>query len=113
MAHLPTNTDILKEVHAGREALVNHTADDHRVAEAQSLVNEEVQASLASLHEWREQLPDMIRTIFAEELKNFFKVTGLNAKSVIVTTATIIGAIVVIGGGAKAMLGWLGFSMMK
>lgn len=102
----PTNADI---VHAFEE----HGFADKEFQDKQEIVNEEVQASLASLHEWREQLPDMIRAIFAEELKNFFKVTGLNTKSVIVTTATIIGAIVVIGGGAKAMLGWLGFSMMK
>lgn len=95
----PTNAEIVHafELHAGA---------DKAFQDKQELVNEQFLA-------FKEHFPDIIREVFAEELKKFFKVTGLNAKTVIVTTATIVGALVVIGGGAKAMLGWLGFTLMK
>lgn len=108
----PTNAEILAEVHAGKEALVNHTADDSKIAMAQAGVNKEVKDSLDGLHAWKEQLPDIIRAVFAEELKNFFKITGVNTKTVIVTGAVIVGSLTVIFGGAKAILGWIGFSYL-
>lgn len=109
----PTNAEILKEVHEGKEALINHTADDHRIAQSQADVNKEMKASLAALHIWKKQLPDIIRAVFAEELKNFFKITGLNTKTVIVTAGLIIGSLTVIFGGFKTLLAWIGFSLIK
>lgn len=95
----PTNAEIV-------HAFELHVGADKAFQDKQELVNEQFLA-------FKEYFPDIIREVFAEELKKFFKVTGLNAKTVIVTTATIVGALVVIGGGAKAMLGWLGFTLMK
>jgi hypothetical protein len=102
----PTNADLLAEIHAGKRALENHTADDHKIATAH-------QKSLDALHKWKEELPDMIRAIFAEELKNFFKVTGVNTKTVIVTGGLIVGSLVVIFGGVKSLLAWIGFVSIR
>ncbi|AVT83658.1 hypothetical protein [Rhodopseudomonas palustris] len=51
-----------------------------------------------------------IKALFREALGEFFKETGIMSKSFIVTAATIIGSIVVIFGGLKALLAWLGFT---
>ena len=50
----PTNTDIIKAVGEQKDALVEHTLEDHSVAMAQQQVNETVTASLNSIHEWKD-----------------------------------------------------------
>lgn len=98
MTPMPTNADIV-------QAFEKHVEADKEFQDKQELVNAEFIA-------FKEHLPEVIREVFAEELRTFFKVTGLNAKTIILTTATIVGALVVIGGGAKALLGWIGFQFI-
>lgn len=53
---------------------------------------------------------ERIAQIVDETLVTFFTVKGTTVKSFLITTAVVIGAITVILGGLKAILGWLGFS---
>jgi hypothetical protein len=53
----------------------------------------------------REDIENIVHTA----LSDFFKKTGRGAKAAIITAATIIGSIVVIGGGFKWLLGVIGF----
>ena len=66
------------------------------------------------MREWRKTVAtrEDVRTIFTEELRAFFKLSGINTKTFIITTAMIIGALGVIFGGFKAFLGWIGFALM-
>ncbi len=113
----PTNADLMKAMEIQNEILQAHTREDHDVAlkqqkvnKVQEDVNKTVEASLASLHKWKGELKDEIREVFADELKNFFKVTGINTKTFIVGAAVIIGSLAVIGGGLKWVLGFIGFT---
>lgn len=117
----PTNSDLLVVIEKQNSAFLAHAHQDEDVAEKQQAVNADqhkvnlsVEKSLAELHKWKETVATKqdVKEIFEEALRNFFKMTGLNAKTIILTTATIVGALVVIGGGAKAILGWLGFTMI-
>ena len=67
------------------------------------------------MREWRKTVATRndMREIFAEELKTFFKVSGINVKTFIIGAAVIVGALTVIFGGVKAILGWFGFTLMK
>jgi len=93
----PTNQDLLDSFkkHAAEDTLFQ--ADTVRIHTAM----EKRMDTLAT--------KDDVRDIFASELKNFFRIGGLRSKTVILTTATIIGALVVIFGGIKSILGWVGF----
>ncbi len=51
-----------------------------------------------------------IKLIVHEALTEFFTNTGRLGKNILIGTAAIIGAVIVIGGGAKMLLGWIGFS---
>lgn len=53
-----------------------------------------------------------IKSIVHEALVEFFTAKGTLSKNILVTTATVIGAIVVIGGGFKWMLGLFGISLI-
>jgi hypothetical protein len=53
---------------------------------------------------------ERIRAIFNETLSGFFATKGSTAKSIIIGTAVILGALAVIGGSLKTLLGWIGFS---
>jgi hypothetical protein len=55
---------------------------------------------------------DEIKEVVAEALIEFFTAKGKLSKNVLVTTAVIIGALAVIGGGIKWMLGLIGFSYL-
>lgn len=54
-----------------------------------------------------------IKNIVHEALVEFFKSYGLKGKNVLLTAAVLIGAIVVIMGGLKSVLGWIGFTYIK
>ena len=54
-----------------------------------------------------------VKNIVHEALNEFFKTYGLRGKNLIVTAALLIGALVVIFGGIKSVLGWLGFMYVK
>ena len=104
----PTNTDILDAFH-------EHAEEDHAFQTEQrktnvdmALFRAETEGTLAKL----EHVPtaEDVRAIFAEELGNFFKGTGSRTKAILVGTAVVIGALTVIFGGFKIILGWLGFN---
>jgi len=50
-----------------------------------------------------------IKEIVSEALVEFFAAKGLLGKNILLTAATIIGAVTIIFGGFKVLLGWLGF----
>lgn len=54
-----------------------------------------------------------IAGIVKSTMKDVLFETGKGTKAIILTTAVIIGALVVIGGGLKALLGWIGFNYIK
>ncbi len=54
-----------------------------------------------------------METIVEDTMIKFFTSKGLMGKNILVTTAIIVGALVVIGGGAKWLLGIIGFSYIK
>lgn len=54
-----------------------------------------------------------LKKLVAEAMTEYFEGTGKMTKNFLITAATIIGALVVIFGGVKALLGWLGFIYIK
>ena len=53
---------------------------------------------------------DEIEEIVINALRVYFERKGTTVKTILIGTAVIVGAITVILGGLKAILGWLGFS---
>ncbi len=50
-----------------------------------------------------------IKAIVKESIKEYFTETGRLTKNILLTAATVIGAVVVIGGGLKYVLALFGF----
>lgn len=69
----------------------------------------------------KQQMEDMIRGIVKKEvsesvretMKEVLSSVGTGTKATLITLATIIGALVVIGGGIKVVLGFIGFQYLK
>lgn len=97
----PSNSDLL-------DTFVKHAGEDAKFQTDTTEIHKTMNARMDTL-----ATKDDVRSIFAQELRSFFKVTGLNTKTFIITAATIVGALVVLGGGIKTVLGWLGFTLMK
>lgn len=97
----PSNGELLTVLH-------KHFEEDARFQTDTTKIHESMNARMDTL-----ATKEDVRSIFAQELRNFFKISGMNTKTFIVTTATIIGALVVIFGGLKAVLGWFGFGIIK
>lgn len=97
----PSNADLLT-------AFKTHAEEDAKFQSETTEVHKTMNARMDTL-----ATKEDVRTIFAQELRSFFKVTGLNTKTFIITAAAIVGSLVVIGGGLKTFLAWLGFSMIK
>lgn len=93
----PTNQDIL-------DSFKHHTDEDLKFQGEPNEIHKAMMARMDTL-----VTKDDVREVFAEELKNFFRIGGMRSKTVIITTATLIGALVVIFGGLKSLLAWLGF----
>jgi hypothetical protein len=51
-----------------------------------------------------------VKTLVNEALVEFFRGYGLRGRNTIVTAGLIIGSLVVILGGIKTVLGWIGFN---
>ena len=89
----PTNRDILK-------ALEDHINDD-----------------LASFQSIRDTIriqtdEERIAAIFHKTLTQYFEKKGTSLKTILLGTAVIVGAITVILGGLKSILGWIGFNYL-
>lgn len=97
----PSNADLLDAFH-------KHVDEDKIFQDGTTQVHKAMNARMDTL-----ATKEDVRSIFAQELRTFFKISGMNTKTFIVTAATIIGALVVIFGGFKAFLGWLGFGLIK
>ena len=54
-----------------------------------------------------------MKQIVSDALVEFFTAKGKISKNVLVTAATVIGSLIVIGGGLKAVIGWFGFMLTK
>lgn len=93
----PSNQDILNSF--------QHHADED--AKFQGETNEVHKAIIARMDTFATK--EDVREIFSQELQNFFKVGFLRSKTTVITVATIIGALVVIFGGLKTFLSWVGF----
>lgn len=89
----PTNKDIV-------DLLKNHMdADDVRFVSIEKKIDSRPS-------------DDEIEAIVVNALKVYFEKKGTSLKTILIGTAIIIGAITVIFGGIKAILGWLGFSYL-
>lgn len=55
------------------------------------------------------EMEQIVEEVVSRLLSEFFVKAGKGTKFWLITAATIIGSIAVIGGGAKAILGWLGY----
>lgn len=100
MTHEPTNQDILN-------SFKHHAEEDAKFQADTTAIHSAMNARMDTL-----ATKDDVRDIFASELKNFFRIGGMRSKTIIITVATIIGSLVVIFGGVKSFLGWLGFEML-
>ncbi len=60
-----------------------------------------------------EEQKSEIKEIVHEALVEFFTDTGRIGKNVLIGIASVVGALIVIGGGAKILLAWFGFSQLK
>jgi hypothetical protein len=56
-----------------------------------------------------EQQKEELKQMMFEVIDSYFRNKGQMGKHWLITAATIIGAVTVILGGFKAILGWLGF----
>lgn len=56
---------------------------------------------------------DEIGAIVRIEMINFFTTKGIMSKNILITVAIVIGSITVIAGGAKWLLGIIGFSYLS
>lgn len=68
---------------------------------------------LETRHIFTDAQRDEIKLIMNEALKDFFSDKGTMTKNILVSVATIFGALVVIGGGLKVILGWIGFNYIS
>lgn len=95
MTNNPSNQDILEHID---RAIGDHARDDK---DFQREINTRMK-SLATKEE--------IGAVVALGIEAYFKTKGKTAYAGLLIIASIITALVVIGGGAKALLGWFGFT---
>lgn len=67
------------------------------------------------MRSWKETVAtkDDIEKIVVMAIENYFKNKGRFAFTLTVGSSVLIGALVVIGGGLKTVLGWIGFTLMQ
>lgn len=65
------------------------------------------------MSQFTEEQKQEIKQLVHEALIEFFSSKGTLTKNVLLTTAAIIGSLVVIGGGFKWLLGLLGFTILS
>lgn len=101
------------------EAFDKHAKEDKSFQDESRRVNVEMgtfktqtEDSLAAIHKRLGEIPDsqQTATIVEDVMGNLIKSKGKTAYTGLLIVAGIVGALVVIGGGAKALLGWIGFS---
>lgn len=56
---------------------------------------------------------ERIKELMRSSLEEFFTQKGKSLKGLLITIATVVGALAVIGGGMKTILAWLGFTYIK
>lgn len=85
---------------------------DNVTLQAHMLADEKFQDEM---REWKNEVPtkDEIRDIVVEAIDAYFRNKGKLTFSFIVGSSVLIGALVVIFGGFKTVLAWLGFSYMS
>lgn len=64
---------------------------------------------------WKETVAtkEDIQHIVETAITNFFKSEGKRAYAGLLVVAGVVGALVVIGGGLKSLLAWIGFQYLK
>jgi hypothetical protein len=65
------------------------------------------------MSEFTDKQREEIKSVVHEALTEFFKGYSIAGKNIVVTTAVIIGSLLVIFGGIKSVLAFIGFSYMK
>lgn len=75
----------------------------------------ETEGSLASIHQRLGTMATKEDTalIVEQVIRDIIKESGKRGYAGLLIAAGIIGALVVIGGGAKALLGWIGFNYIR
>ena len=96
----PSNAELSAQIQKQDENFITHSKEDK--------INFDAIHARLNKFATRED----VREIFSQELKTFFKVTGVNTKTFIIGAAVVIGSLVVIFGGIKSVLAWLGFTFI-
>ncbi len=104
----PSNADL-------KRSFDGHAREDGIFQEAQRETNATVEKSLAAIHERLGHLPtrDEEAQIISEVLGQMFVRNGKLAFHGIVSLSVLVGAVIIIFGGLKTALAWLGFSYIN
>jgi hypothetical protein len=114
----PTNAELLKAIERQGQAFKDHAKEDHdfqkesrKLDTEQAIFRAETEGKLAKL----DQMPttNEVAAIVEEALGNIFKSKGKTAYAGLLIVAGVVGALVVIGGGLKSLLAWIGFAYLK
>lgn len=101
----PTNAEL-------KESFEAHARADHAFQTMQTEVNETAEKSRISIHKKLNELPTHEETarIVEKVIRDLLLSKGKMVYQGIIVTSILIGALVVIFGGFKTVLGWLGYA---
>lgn len=104
----PSNLDL-------KHAFEAHAGEDAKFQQEQKLVNDNVQTSLTAIHEKLKEQPTKTETadIVERVIRDLLLSNGKLGFRFVIGLSLFIGALVVIFGGLKTVLGWIGFTLIK
>ncbi len=118
----PTNADLKKTIETQGKQLEEHAKSDAAFQDntanferEMGLFQAETEGTLAELHgkidnlATKDDLEDLVEKI----IQKIIQKVGKRSYAGLLIAAGIVGALVVIGGGAKSLLGWLGFNILR
>ncbi len=114
----PSNAELLRAIQEQGQAFRDHADDDHRFQSDQGKVNTnsaifqaETEGKLAKLDEMPTKTE--IELIVVAAMGNVLKSKGKAFYAGLLIVAGIVGALVVIGGGMKAALAFIGIHLVR
>lgn len=114
----PTNAELLSAIKAQGQAFKDHAKEDHdfqresrKLDTEAAIFRAETEGKLAKL----DNIPtkEEIAAIVEQAMGSILKSKGKTAYAGLLIIAGVIGALVVIGGGLKTVLVWLGFGYLR
>lgn len=106
----PTNFDLHQEFTAHAKDEATFKEETKRFNGEMAIFKAETEGKLSKL----DSMPttDEISDIVVTAIEGYFRQKGKKAYAGLLILAGIVGALAIIGGGFKAMLGWIGFSYL-